>query len=88
MANFDQIIFDIEYNNGDFVSNKQLVDSTIFLLRNLQQDHQIPGNDYFQMQGICSWYNEHKYLTNKQQLWLSARLLQYNTQIDPMQAYA
>jgi hypothetical protein len=60
----------------------QLVQTAGYLLGNLRGDHEMPGKVYFQMLGICDWYKENHFLTDKQLYWMMDHLKQYINQRD------
>lgn len=66
----------LDLSQGDCIKASQ------YLVNNLQINHQIPGNVYYQFIGILDWYNEHKFITDKQWYWLMCNLWEYIDQRD------
>ena len=85
---YDDVFEDLRYNRGNHTSNHDLVRTTIWFIKNLQETHTIPGDVLAKMMGIITWYGEHQFLTDKQSTWLKIHLAKYEEQLDPMQAYA
>ena len=64
------------------LNDKQLCSIGSYLIKTLRSDHQMPGNVYYQMIGICDWYKENKHLTDKQRYWMICNLKEYISQRD------
>jgi hypothetical protein len=64
------------------LSEKQVVQLGIHLLNNLRSDHLIPGKVYYQILGICDWYKENHFLSDKQRHWMYHNLKEYISQRD------
>lgn len=62
------------------LSQRQLVKISAYLLGNLRDDHDMPGQVWNQFTGICSWYSTHGIITDKQDFWLRIHLKQYIAQ--------
>ena len=52
------------------LSDKKLVQIGMYLLRNIRSDHSMSGSNYNQLLGVCQWYTENRFLTEKQSYWL------------------
>lgn len=78
------LIFLLEVTDLDDLdlSEKQLYQLGIYLIHHLRDDHQIPGNDYYQIIGICDWYRQNGFMTEKQQIWMYYSLKNYISQRD------
>jgi hypothetical protein len=63
-------------------TNQELVYLGTYLIRNLTGNHSMPGKVYFQMIGICDWYRENQFLTDKQRYWMMDHLKEYINQRD------
>jgi hypothetical protein len=64
------------------LSDKQLVQIGIHLLRNLRSDHSVPGKIFYQIQGICEFYKQNHNITTKQRYWIIMALKAYIDQRD------
>lgn len=63
-------------------TNQELVHLGTYLISNLTGNHSMPGKVYFQMIGICDWYRENQFLTDKQRYWIMDHLKEYINQRD------
>ena len=80
----NDLIYLLEITDVDELDldDKQLVQIGVYLLGNLQSNHQIPGKIYYQILGICDWYRENHNLTDKQRYWMMCNLKEYISQRD------
>jgi hypothetical protein len=80
MAVISDIIYRIEMcNNQDQLDLTQsdCLQITKYLVNNLNENHRIPGNIYYQFVGILAWNKEHGFITDKQHYWLLDHIWQY-----------
>jgi hypothetical protein len=80
----NDLIYLLEISDIDelAVSEKQLVQIALYLINHLRSDHLMPGKVYYQMLGICDWYRENQFLTDKQNYWLLINLKEWINQRD------
>lgn len=64
------------------LDDNQLVEIANYLLKNLINDHSMPGKVYDQMMGICIWYKYNNLLSLKQRYWMYIHLKEYISQRD------
>lgn len=88
MITYDDVFEDLRYNGGNNTSDLHLVRTTAYLIKNLQDNHRIPVEEYNRMWGIGEWYMTKGFMTEKQSYWLKINLVKYEQEIDPMKAYA
>lgn len=85
MALLGDIIYHLEITEDIDLLDLTDIDcikATKYLIKNLQSNHQIPGDVYYQFIGIMDWYQEHKFITDKQHYWLLINLWKYINQRD------
>jgi hypothetical protein len=80
MAAISDIIYQLEITEHIDLIDLSISDTikiTRYLINNLQDDHQMPGNVYYQFIGILDWHKENHFITDKQHYWLLDHLWQY-----------
>lgn len=80
MASLENIIYHLEITediNLLDLTDSDCIKASKYLIMNLQDNHQIPGNVYYQFIGILDWHNEYGFITDKQWYWLMANLWHY-----------
>jgi hypothetical protein len=80
MALLSDIIYHLEITEDIYqldLSQIDCIKTTKYLISNLQTNHQIPGNVYYQFLGILDWHREYGFITPKQHYWLIIHLWQY-----------
>lgn len=85
MALLGDIIYHLETTeNIDHLdlTDRDCIKTAKYLIMNLQDHHQIPGDIYYQFIGILDWYQEHNFITDKQWYWLMVNLWRYIDQRD------
>lgn len=82
----NDLIYLLEITDVDEMefTEKELIQLGIHLLNNLRGDHKIPGKVYYQILGICDWYRENHFLSDKQRYWMMCNLKEYISQRDFM----
>lgn len=59
------------------LNEKDCIKASLYLISNLNEYHTIPGDVYYQFIGIINWYEEKKFITDKQHYWLLVNLWKY-----------
>lgn len=71
----EDVVYEIEMNRSDSLTNKTLVAVTDHLIKINRTD--IGGSFWEKATGICHWYREEGYLTDKQR-WLLCEIIKNN----------
>ena len=80
MALISDIIYHLEITDNkehlDLCQN-DCIKASRYLIENLDVNHRIPGNVYYQFLGILQWHQDHGVITDKQHYWLMMNLWRY-----------
>jgi len=77
IMNLEDITYNIEMNRSDTITSKQLVAVTDHLIRTLPHNSDIGGSYWEKATGICHWYKQEGYLSDKQR-WLLLEIVKNN----------